>query len=330
MYRKIYFCFFAACLFLNMGAIQIVHAIPPEEAYDTSTDDIRILKLLPGLYYSLAVDPAIPDNFVAMSPKGQIDLYDWVYWGPKNVLEAYFKDPSSLKIPLIRVKISEEVVQERFGRFAKEQELINALPKQSREDALTARLTWGSYPVLALKYGKERAGYVAFVGLNDPESGWTLMFNLVCPKAEHPSDEDSKFWRKFVFETKQLPEPEFFKANGQDMQPGYTIMSRGGVRLKVTAEKRQKDGTIQIVVIPVSSNTTFEYRDIEECLLGSQWKYKSPLVKLYGLAIRQDTQGNEIFNEVISVLTQTVPEFSLDLETAQKRKDLFVYQIERQ
>lgn len=42
-------------------------------------NDLRILELLPNLLCSFAVAPGIPEDFIALSPKGRLDPYDWIY-----------------------------------------------------------------------------------------------------------------------------------------------------------------------------------------------------------------------------------------------------------
>lgn len=68
-------------------------AIAPQDKQEAK-NDLRILELLPNLLCSLAVDPGIPADFVALSPNEILDLHDLIYWGPKDVLKAYFKDHS--------------------------------------------------------------------------------------------------------------------------------------------------------------------------------------------------------------------------------------------
>ena len=103
-----------ACIFIMNPLI----AIAPQDK-QAAKNDLRILELLPNLLCPLAVDPGIPADFVALSPNGILDPYDFIYWGPKNALKAYFKDPSSLKVPLIRVKLSEMVAQTGSNSFDK-------------------------------------------------------------------------------------------------------------------------------------------------------------------------------------------------------------------
>ena len=313
-------------LFLYVAVAHVLYAIPPEETYDTKSDEIRILKLLPGLFYSIAIDPAIPINFVAMRPR--LDPLDWVYWGPKEVLEAYFKDPTSLTTPVIKVKLHACVRQTGPDSFNIEKEITELLKKQYPEDNTTIKSRWGSYPVFAFKHYQEEKDFGAWVGLNDPEGRGVLVFNLVCPKkSSHPTNEDCELWKKFLFETKQLPEPDFFKAYGQDLRSGYTIISAGGTKLKVTAEKRQRDGKLQVVVTSVTPQTTFQYDKMKECLLGSEWKRGEPLVKVYGTVCKKIGEKKEIMiNDVISILLQTVAEFSVNKEKTKERKDLFIYQ----
>ena len=96
---------FLSSLFACIFIMNPLTAIAPQDKQDVK-NDLRILELLPNLLCPLAVDPGIPADFIALSPNGILDPHDLIYWGPKDVLKAYFKDPSSLKVPLIRVKLS--------------------------------------------------------------------------------------------------------------------------------------------------------------------------------------------------------------------------------
>lgn len=175
------------------------------DPYDNPEESLRINQLLPNTFYPLMVEPAIPGDFVAMAPNGKIDLYDWVYWGPQDVLESYFKNPNSLKQAIIRVKFSENVAQtspDTFGNGVSE--FINQL-KQINPDAVTER-RWGKYPVVAIKEKmRNRVCNMAWVGLNVPGSGWTLLFNLIYPENKNePSKQDEMMWTTFITDTLPL------------------------------------------------------------------------------------------------------------------------------
>ena len=147
---------------------------------------------------------------------------------------------------------------------------------------------------------------MAWVGLNDPEAGWTLLFNLVYPdKKGHPNKKDRQLWESLIMKTTQLKDGDYFKACGQDLQEGYTLVNVGGAKLKMLAEKRQSDGTLQVVVIPESSDVEFHYVDMMECAMGAKWKYGEPMVKVYG-----EIAVNE---RILNLPLITSPPYSLKL-----------------
>jgi len=195
---RLFFVLSLLCTFIYL------HATDSEEC-DNADADLRISQLLPNIFYPLLVEPAIPANFVAMAPSGDVDLYDWVYWGPKDVLETYFKNPNSLENAVIRVKFSGNVAQispDTFGNGVEEH--VKQLKQADPQSVIQKR--WGQYPVVAIK---EKMGNkifnIAWVGLNVPDAGWTLMFNLIYPvNHREPSKEDEALWNTFITETEPL------------------------------------------------------------------------------------------------------------------------------
>lgn len=311
---------FLCSLFLCVFTTNPLSAIASKDTQNAK-NDLRILELLPNLLCPLAVDPSIPADFVALSPNGTLDLYDWIYWGPKDVLEAYFEDPVSLNRPVIRVKLSANTTQTGPDSFDKNtKQLFKRLEKEDPEFA-SIETKWGNYPVIALRAKKEgHLAMMAWVGLNNPEAGWTLCFNLIYPDMkDHPNKEDHELWDSLLMKTTQLTDNDYFKACGQDLQEGYTLVNFGGAKLKMLAEKRQKDGKIQVVVIPESSDIEFHYVDMIEALMGAEWKYKEPMVKVYGEIVINKENFHSIINSVTSIFFKTVPEFSFKEEEANKK-----------
>ena len=176
----------------------------------------------------------------------------------------------------MRVKLSANVAQTGPNSFSEnEDHLIKSLKIKDPNNFDFIKHKWGNYPVQSIKVkfmGKQL--FTAWVGLNDPEGGFTLLFNLVYPETEgHPNKEDIDLWDNFIMKTKQLSERDFFKANGQDMQTGYTIVTVCGEKLKMTAEKRQKDGKMQVVVIPITPNVNLNmpiWRNVYSVLNGNR------------------------------------------------------------
>lgn len=263
----------------------------------------RIVEMLPNLMAPLAVDPGVPDDFVALSPHGKLNPYDWIYWGPKEVLEAYFKDPSSLSEPVLRVKLSSNVAQTGTDSFTSDKDQ-SQLP--------TERLRWGEYPLRASKVTMMgTTAFIAWVGLNDPEAGWTLMFNLVYPDNKgHPDAKDIALWETFLKTTKVLKDADYFIALGQDLQEGYTLVNAAGAKMKVTAERRQSDGMVEVVVTPESPDVSFRYEDMEITRMGAQWKFFQPMVKVYGEITYKEGNIHNIMNYVTSVFFKEVSEFT--------------------
>lgn len=309
---------FLYSLFACICTMTSLAATPPKGTQETK-NDLRILELLPNLLCPLAVDPGIPADFIALSPRGTLDPYDWIYWGPKDVLQAYFENPTSLKVPILRVKLSPNVAQTGPNSFNNE-ESFKMLKKEDPKGFASIETQWGDYPISAIRIQKEgRLIFIAWVGLNDPEAGWTLMFNLVHPDEKgHPDTKDRQLWESLLAKTTQLKDGDYFKACGQDLQEGYTLVNVGGAKLKMLAEKRQSDGMLQVVVIPEGSDVEFHYGDMMECLMGAKWKHREPMVKVYGEIVVDKENFKSITDYVTSIFFKNVWEFSFKKEDGKK------------
>lgn len=273
----------------------------------------RICSFLPNLIEQLAVEPGVPENFVALSAKGDPDVFDWIYWGPKDVLEAYFKDPKSLNQAIIRVKLSPVVVQTAPNEFnGNTEKFVNEVKEAFFGNLTAATCNWGEYPVVAISAPFEnREHNLAWVGLNEFESGTTLLFGLEVPdEPGRPNKADKQFWENFLLNTKQLTGKDLYRAHGFDMQPGYTIFSFDKRKLKFSAEKRERDNAIQVVIQPLTPHTEFEYQSMSEGLHGGEWKWKEPLVKVNGVFTINDDHFKFTKPGVMSIFIQNVNEFS--------------------
>lgn len=314
-------------LFTFTSTINPLNAVIGKEAKDTQKD-LRILELLPNLLCPLAIDPGIPAHFIALSRQGVLDPSDWIYWGPKDVLEAYFKDPSSLKEPILRVKLSLNVAQSGPKEFnGSNAECIKILKGTMPAEFSSLEHQWGVYPILSIRTTVEdKVAIFAWVGLNDAESGWTLLFNLVYPdKKGHPNKEDCAFWNNFIMETNQLVNGDYFKACGQDLQDGFTLVNMAGTKLKILAERRQKDDKLQVVVVPQTPNTEFHYINMEEGFMGAPWKHGEPMIKVHGEIVKCDGNNKNIINYFASIFIKTVSEFSIEKENKEDDKNyLFI------
>lgn len=311
-------------LFLLFVCIFAMHYSTATEESQSAESDLRILSLLPSLSSPLAVEPGIPDDFIALSPQGTLHPYEWIYWGPRNVLKAYFENPASLKVPILRVKLSANTAQIGPHAFS-DAKSLELLQKKDPYGFASIETQWGDYPILAIRTLVEnRLIFLAWVGLNDPQAGWTLMFNLVYPDEDgHPNKEDRQLWERLIMSTTQLQDANYFKACGQDLQEGCTHVNAGGAKLKMLAEKRLSDGQIQVVVIPENPKVTFHYIDMTECLMGAKWRYGEPMVKVNGEVRFKEEHFESTTNCITSIFFKTVPEFSLKSED---EKNLLIYQ----
>ncbi len=211
-------------------------------------EDYRIFTLLPPCDTPLAVEPAIPSDFVAMSKNGTLDLNDWVYWGPKKVLEAYFKDPASLSRSLLRVRKSETVKQISPQSFSAEnEELCKLMAPLGLKRLFDVHMQWGRYPVYGITAEFDKKWlYTAWVGLSDPQ-GSTLMFELVYPGTK-PSAEDFKLWDQFLDRTASLPESFIKEQFNVAYEPGKTEIVLHGKKFSVLGEQRFSDNLVKIFV----------------------------------------------------------------------------------
>lgn len=257
-----------------------------------------------------------------MSANEKLDLYDWIYWGPHDVLKSYFKNEKSLKEPVIRVKLGHATQNEIF----KKSNFIQDLKASGLKKVQITNSAWGEYPVKAIQgeINKENL-YICMVGLNTPE-GWTLKFQLIFPSTFGiASKNDLQLWQNFISNTKQLSEQDFLKAHGQDLQDGFSLINCNGSTMKVIAEKRNCDNKILVIVIP-SDGIEFELHKITDGLLGTEWNYGKSLVKVHGNIMVTKGNSTTVINQVSNVLLKTVSEYSVDVEAIKLKKGVVVYQ----
>lgn len=282
------------------------------------TQPLRISQLMPRerLFSTLGVEPAIPNDFIALSKEGELNYSDWVYWGTKEALQAYFKDPSSLSEPILRVKFTTDIKQRKYGSFDEKvlrNQISSFLEKASFEFG-----QWGSYPYCRVSgWLDNNEGHFAYVGLNE-ENGAVLLFQLVVPQKSESKASDLKLWEKFFQETKELPEPLLFKANGQEMHIGYTIVDIVGHKIKVTAEKRKSDQKVQFAAIPQDQAVEFRFEKAFNTIMEVNWHHNKPLLKIKGTYIVD--KGWVQYSMTTSVLIKEVDEFS----SVPPKKNLFL------
>jgi hypothetical protein len=281
-----------------------------QNAYSLKTgsiewEDLRIQKLLPGYMIRPAIEPYLPAHFVALHhPKNRSKLY----WGDKADLEAYFeKGISALKSAVICIDMSFDVAQINENDFSGEASDAD-LASAGIETFTRNKWKWGIHPVLSFSATMEGAEiHFAWIGLN--YNGQVLCVGLIYPDEHAPSAEDLNMWTQFLKKTKPLEEYEFYKAHGQDLRKGLTLVNVYGSVLKVFAEKRIRDGKIQVSIKPADDSIACKCFDVDEGLMGGNWHFFEPILKIRS-EIQVKSDANVISNDTITVLLKEVSEFS--------------------
>lgn len=166
--------------------------------------DLRIKKLLPiNIPSPLNIEPAIPANFVALSPSGKLDINEWTFWGPEDVVNIYLKNAHDLSKPIIGLKIG--TITQKEIENPNRAEFIKNLANLGVSNFRDVSVRWGNYPVYAVAGDvADQSIFIAWVGLNDPE-GRTIKFQLLYPeKNRRPGPEDAKLWEDFLNNTKEI------------------------------------------------------------------------------------------------------------------------------
>jgi|JI9StandDraft_1071089.scaffolds.fasta_scaffold26949_3 hypothetical protein len=270
------------------------------EEFDVS-QPIRIQELMPtrNQVSFIGIEPAIPKNFVAMSPSGKLDYWnECVFWGPKEVLEAYLNNkdvgPSE---PILMLGFSPSMKQKRPEVF------------EDRDIGKTTIVgNWGQYPYLinSAKLVGQKINTL-HVGLNDDKTGAVLCFTLVTPNKLE--DEVSlKFWKNFIENTKELPPPLLYKVLGQELHPGYTIVDVAGRKIKAIAERKKSSRRIQFIIIPEDSSIEFKFDQAFQMFMEVDWHFGEPVVKIEGAYCIDNNWI--VYQMTTTVLIKEVEEFS--------------------
>jgi hypothetical protein len=163
----------------------------------------RIDELLPSPT-TLRIEPALPATFEMGSVHLPADLYAGVIWGTKQDLDFLFKHPTRIASCFIFVYLSGDVIQEDKLTFTREMEMCEMLDKRGFSEIDIKKTLWGSYPVLIAQcFSQEgRQTHLAWVGLNDDEGRWALMFSFHYPEIQNrPTDEQLSLWKHFLADT---------------------------------------------------------------------------------------------------------------------------------
>lgn len=270
------------------------------------TQPLRIHQLIPRERFSvtLPIEPALPKEFVALEDNSS----EWIYWGPEEVLKAYLKDQNSLLVPILRFKLSPNIAQTKRGCLD-ESQFQNQFPKALGAVTSLHFGSWDEYPYCTISgkmQGKEFL--MGYVGLNHLESGSVLLFNLITPKEASADSAALALWNTFFEKTKKLPEPLLFKAEGQEIHPGYTIVDVAGRTIKAVAEKRKSDQKILCAIIPDDQTVEFQFKKLHQTIMPATWHHGEPLLKIDGAYIVD--KGWLHMSMSTSILIKEVEQFS--------------------
>ncbi len=224
---------------------------------------LRIENLLPNLLVAqkLAIEPALPEDFVALARS------DWIYWGKKEILEEYFLDPKMLQEPILRVQITPNMRQDIPGKL--NAQYIEPMRVRCGEDLEIMYGQWGPYPycrIAGMHKGKKMR--MAYVGMN-AKNGAVLLLHLISPKQEDLLANE--LWESFFSNTKSLEGDLFLKIHGWQMEKGYTTGDLGSCRIEMRAEKRIRDGKVRLAFIPAGAQLSFALKKISWEKVSQQW-----------------------------------------------------------
>lgn len=272
---------------------------------------LRLQALLPYLETPLCVEPALPQDFVAMSRQGPLTCREWTYWGPKAVLEAYFQNPASLAQAIIRVKVSESIKQIGPQKFNEDNdELIKSLASLRLKRMYDIKRAWGRYPIyiVAAEF-PEKWLHAAWIGLDDG-IGTTLMLELVYPKSGL-QDRDYKLWNDFFAKTTTLPEPIYSDGYKVQYQVGKTELTIYGKKIQIKGEERRSDNTIQLVSTPQDRGLEFVLEKVTYELMAPNHALGGPAARCRGkfTILAEDGSRRQSTQEIL-VLIQPVDEFN--------------------
>lgn len=288
----------------------------------------RIVNLLPGLISPLAVEPAIPSDFEVLSFEKVPDISAPLYWGNRGIVLGFMDDPTSLKEPIIGVKLSGNL-QHKAGTmvFTGEKEMLKEMKSHGYKVVKTRKLTWSIFPVwvVQLQTPKNRLLHLAWVGLNAPR-GSVLMFQLIYPETwDQKKAQNIELWETFLNKTEMLDDKKYFEANGLSLDEGITIVDDEAAKMQVTAERRNADHKLLIMVKPLDRYTEFELNEIKVSKMGGQYHGKT-FAKVEGQVTRFiDGKRSVAPSHTTPVLIKDVEKYSVNLTEIELNPRIKVY-----
>lgn len=295
-------------------------ALPPAplRAEDFLFEKPRIVKLLPGLVTPLAVKPAIPGDFEALSPESTPDITRTLFWGNMGVVQGFLQNASNLREPIVGVKLSNNM-QHKAGtkELTGEKELLKEMKSHGYKVVKSRKLFWSIYPVwvVQLQTPNNRALHLAWVGLNAPQ-GSVLMFQLIYPESwDQKMAQNIDLWENFLTKTEILSDEKYFEANGFSLSKGFTLVDDEAAKMQVTAERRNSDHKLLVIVKPLDRHTEFDLNEINVGKIGGEWFRGQLIAKIDGQITSQvNGKRTVVPTHVTPVLIKDVDNYTVNLK----------------
>jgi hypothetical protein len=282
----------------------------------------RICALLPDLLSPLAIEPAIPNDFVAKSPSGDPSIMNALFWGNPSVLEDFFKNPKELKEEIINIQVSQNIQQKGLV-LEGDKKLIQEMRQKGFQILNSKRLMMGVYPVwmVHLKGPHQETVLIAWIGLNASQ-GTVLMFSPVLPQGK----KESSLFETFLTKTKPLDQEAFFRAHGLCLKEGETLVEEGGAQFKMSVEKRNRDHKLLIVVEPLNEETEFSIGQVKIEKMGGSWKKNQLVAEVEGeIFFSQEGKKCRLEGHKTSVLIRNVDKFTPNVTELKKSPKNKIY-----
>lgn len=286
------------------------------QSFESLFEKPKIVSMLPGLISPLAVKPAIPDDFEVLSSEGTPDISETIFWGNPGVVQAFLKDSTSLREPIIGVQLSANLQQKEGKGWIGEKELLSEMKSHGYKVVKTKKLNWSIYPVWAVQLltPKNKLLHLAWVGLNAPH-GTVLMFQLIYPETwDLKKAQSIPLWETFLSKTELLNDEKYFEANGMSLKDGVTIVDDESAKMQVTAERRKSDHKLLVVVKPMDQYTEFDLNEIKVGKIGGRW-FRGQLIAKVDGQVTRFLKGKRSVNptHTTCVLIKDVDQYTVNL-----------------
>lgn len=313
---------------LFLCALTLIFSTP------TFSSPLRIQELLPNpnWFVQLAIDPALPPEFVArLLPNSEESDASRYCWAEPQVAEKYAAT-GVVTGPLFAVFLSKGVLKKADGTLTGEEGLDQQIQQLSESLGVgkfllnKKRFFWGLHPVFALiTQLPEPIGKMRMVWIGNPVDEHVLCLMFRYPSGSPEKEREAEqIWEDFLHQTKELQGGDYFRALGHDMQMGSTVRHTGPLKIKVSVELRSKDNQLLYVVEPLSEGTTYQLREAVLTRMTTPWHFGHSILKVSGRGILEAEGHHVVFDEVISVLVKEVEQFSMNLQHLRQRKEVVV------